>query len=316
MPAVVVRRYGGPEVLQFESLPRPIPQRDQLLIEIAATGVNFAEAERRRGSYLPPPLPWIPGREAAGRVVGLGPDGDPRRLGARVCFWGGDAQVSGTYAGWCVVDPTIVVEVDPALDLRLAAALPLQGLTAYALIHHAARIQPGERVLIHAAAGGVGGLAVQLCRRLGAEVFGTASSEAKRSAIAHRGAQPLSYQDDLRSLAVDVVLDSVGKETARISLAALRPYGRLIFYGEASGAPEPVEIESLYDRSLQVGAFGLDLSRHGTLPQVALRELMALVVQGELTVPIAESIPLNQAARAHQLLESRQVSGKLLLVPS
>jgi NADPH2:quinone reductase len=282
--------------------------------------VNFSETERRRGVYRTPSFPWIPGAEGAGVVEAVGPETDSTWLGQRVAFWA-PAGVSGTYAELCVAPVEALVALPDEIPFETGAALLLQGLTAYGLIHLAARAEPGMTLLIHAAGGGVGRIAVQLARRLGARVLGTASTREKRAAVTEVGAEAFDYGADLASRVlgatagrgVDVVLDSVGRDTQEASLAVLAPFGRLVFFGDASGPPEPVDPGALYDRSLGVGAYTLGTPHPPGFFERARRKLIAAVAEGWLDLRISALVPLAEAADAHRRLESRKVAGKLVL---
>lgn len=209
------------------------------------------------------------------------------------------------------------------LEFPIAAALPVQGLTAYGLSHAATALAPGETALVHAAAGGVGALLVQLLRVRGVRVFGTASSPAKLELVRDLGATPLPYAPALperiraatEGRGVDAVFDSVGRATQADSLAALAPYGHLVFFGEASGPPSPIHPDELYSRSLKVSSFWLatDPPERWAL---ARHELQRWVLEGKVRVILGDSFPLAQAAEAHRRLEQRLSRGKLLLVPA
>lgn len=323
MRAIVARELGPPSVLTLEDVPVPVPLDGQVLVKLAAIGVNFSETERRRGTYLRPNLPWIPGSEGAGVVWRAGPGVDASMIGQRVAFWAMPPAVSGTYAEFAVAPAASLFWLESQLTFEQAAALPLQGLTAYLLVHGAAQVHAGHTVLIHAAGGGLGLIATQLCRRLGARVLGTVSNAAKREAVQEVGGEPLEYGDDLAARVsnatggrgVDVVLDSVGVATQQVSLQVLAPFGRLIHYGDASGSPAPIDPEQLYERSLMVGAFGLDLDHAPETAAQARRDLVQWAADGSLQIKIAATLPLHDAAEAHRRLESRQVAGKLLLLP-
>lgn len=300
--------------------PEPVPARGEALVRLRAAGVNFSETERRRGVYRTPSFPWIPGGEGAGVVEAVGPETDSTWLDQRVAFWALEG-VSGTYAELCVAPVESLVALPEEISFETGAALLLQGLTAYGLIHIAARAEPGMTLLIHAAGGGVGRIAVQLARRLGARVLGTASTREKRTAITEVGGEAFDYGTDLASRVlgatagrgVDVVLDSVGRDTQEASLAALAPFGRLVFFGDASGPPGPVDPGALYDRSLSVGAYVLSTPHPPGFFERARRKLIAAVAEGWLDLRIAGVVKLAEAAEAHRRLESRKVAGKLVL---
>ena len=321
MRAIVMHATGGPEVLELQVVPTPRPRRGEVLVEIHATGVNFADTEWRRARYRPTPLPWIPGSEAAGIVAETGPDVDPAWRGRRVMLYASPTAVSGTYAEFATCPTTALWPLPDVLDFLSAAAIPAQGLTAHLLIYRAARIRADQVVLIHAAAGGVGLIAVQLMRRVGARILGTVSSDEKADAVRAAGGEPLRYGDDLvervRALThgrgVDVVLDSVGLPTQSASLAMLAHFGELVHFGDAGGFPAPVDPDDLYGRSLKISAFGLD-ERHDPIAAArARRELVEWAADGSLRFVIGGTFPLAEAAEAHRRIESRTTIGKLIL---
>src|SRR5262245_47429943 len=197
MRAIVMRRVGGPEVLELEDVPAPTPKAGDVLVEIHACGVNFADTEWRRARYRPTPLPWILGSEGAGVVVETGADVDAVWRGRRVALYAPPSEVSGTYADFATCPVTALMPLPDELDFVTAAAIPAQGLTAYLMVYRAARIRADQTVLIHAAAGGVGLLAVQLARRIGARVLGTVSSAEKADAVREAGGGPLLFGEDL-----------------------------------------------------------------------------------------------------------------------
>ena len=321
MRAIVMDRVGGPEVLALREMPAPSPKPGDVLVEIAARGVNFADTETRRARYRVPPLPWILGSEGAGVVVDVGAGVDPVWRGRRVALYAPPPAVSGTYAELATCPVEALMPLPDGLDLVTAAAVPAQGLTAYLLVHRAARIRAGQVVLVHAAAGGVGLLAVQLARRLGARVLGAVSSDDKAGAVRDAGGEPLRHGDDLADRVravtggrgVDVVLDSIGLPTQAASLAMLAPFGELVHFGDAGGDPAPVRPDDLYARSIKVSAFGLD-ERHDPIAAAqARRDLIAWAADGSLRFRISRTLPLAEAAEAHRLIESRATIGKLVL---
>jgi NADPH2:quinone reductase len=321
MQAIVVRSLGPPEVLTCVAHPDPVPGAGEVRVRVHAAGVNFADTERRRGLYQQVALPWIPGDEAAGVVEAIGPGVASSWLGRRVAFWA--PETSGSYAELALAPAEALFDLPDGLNFATAAALPEQGLTAYGLAHRATSLTPGATALVHAAAGGVGALLVQLLRLRGVRVFGTASSPAKRTLVCQLGAEALDYGDGLPELVrdatggrgVDAVFDSVGRPTQAASLAMLAPYGRLVFFGEAGGRPEPVDPDALYGRNLSVGAWLLPADPLGSW-QAARRELLDWVRSGTLRVIVGEAFPLAQAAEAHRRLEARATHGKLILRPA
>jgi NADPH2:quinone reductase len=321
MHAIVARSLGPPEVLAYVTLPDPAPGPGEVLVRVHAAGINFADTERRRGLYQQVTLPWIPGDEGAGVVEALGPGVDRAWLGRRVAFWA--PATSGSYAELAVVRADGLFELLDGLDFATAAALPEQGLTAYGLAHRATSLPPGATALVHAAAGGVGALLVQLLRLRGVRVLGTASSPAKQAVVRQLGAEALDYGDGLvervrqatGGCGVDAVFDSVGRPTQAASLASLAPYGRLVFFGDAGGRPEPVDPDALYGRNLSVSAWLLPADPVGSW-EVARRQLQDWVVSGALRVIVGQVFPLAEAAEAHRQLESRSTHGKLILRPA
>jgi NADPH2:quinone reductase len=321
MRAIIVHVFGGPDVLTLGSTEIPRPGPGEVLVRLHAIGVNFSDTERRRGAYDPPELPWIPGNEAAGLVEDLGSGVGKEWLRRRVAFWA--FRTTGTYAEYaCVPVSTLFTLVD-GIEFSTAAALPAQGLTAYGLSHTATALVPGHSALVHAAAGGVGALLVQLLRDRGVRVFGTASSPEKRAFVEALGAIPLPYGPALPELVrganegrgVDAVFDSVGRATQADSLAMLAPYGHLVFFGEASGSPTPIHPDELYDRSLKVSSFWLATDPPERWAE-ARNDLQRRVVEGQLRITLGQTFPLAEAAEAHRRLEQRQTHGKLLLKPA
>jgi NADPH:quinone reductase len=314
--AIQITEFGGPEVLQHVDLPDPEPSDGEVLINVARAGINFADTHQRRDDYLAPAqLPLIPGMEISGTT----PDGT--RVAALL--------PGGGYAELVAVPEAYLVPVPAEVGDDQAAGLLLQGLTAWTTLKVSAHLEQGESVLIHAAAGGVGTLAVQLAKRMGAgTVIGTASSEAKRELAQRLGADATidSHADDLEAAIleanggkpVDVVLEMCGGKAFEASYAALAPFGRLITYGIASREPNEVSTARLARDTRGVIGFWLiqmvahrqDLLREG------IGELLGAVASGELEVVIGDTYPLSEVARAHEDIQARGTHGKLLLDPS
>jgi NADPH2:quinone reductase len=321
MRAIVLPQVGGPEVLELREVQAPVPKPGQVLVEIRARGVNFADTETRRARYRMPPLPSILGSEGAGVVIETGAGVDPAWRGRRVALYAQPPAVSGTYAELATCPAEALMPLPDGLDFVTAAAVPAQGLTAYLLVHRAARITAGQVVVVHAAAGGVGLLAVQMARRRGARVLGTVSSDDKASAVREAGGEPLRHGDDLvdrvrastSGRGVDVVLDSIGLPTQAASLAMLAPFGELVHFGDAGGDPAPIDPAQLYARSIKVSAFGLDERHDPTAAAQARRDLIAWAADGSLRFRISRTLALAEAAEAHRLIESRATIGKLVL---
>ncbi len=320
MRAIVATELGEPGVLRLAEAEQPVPGPAQVLIRVHAAGVNFSDTERRRGVYRRPELPWIPGTEGAGVVEAVGTAVNPGWIGERVAFWAMPPAVSGTYADYAVAPESSLFRLGDRLSFEQGAALPQQGLTAYGVVHLGARIEKGQTVLIHAAGGGVGLLAVQMARKAGARVLGTVSSERKAEAVSAAGGEPLEYGPDLLDRVlratgegVDVVLDSVGRATQEVSLAMLAPFGHLVCYGDASGPPPPIDPDRLYERSLKISSYTLNVDYRPERWAEIREELLRWVEEGRLHLNVSTVLPLAAAAEAHRLIESRLSVGKIVL---
>jgi NADPH2:quinone reductase len=320
--AISVPRTGGPEVLAAVDLAEPRPGPGDLLVRVAAAGVNFIDTYHRSGLY-PQDLPFVPGIEGAGSVVAVGDSVDGFAVGDVVAW----TEAPASYAEVVRVPAGHAVPVPPGVDAETAAAAALQGLTAHFLTHDTFPLRPGHRCLIHAAAGGVGRLAVQLAKRRGAEVFATVGSSEKADLARAAGADHVidyraqDFGDAVEAAAgprpLDVVYDGVGSATFARGLDLLRPRGTMVTFGNASGPVDPVAPLTLMRKG------SLYLTRPtlhdytATTEELRTRaaELFELVASGTLEVRIAARLPLAEAAEAHRLLESRTTTGKLLLVP-
>lgn len=320
MHAIVVRQSGGPEVLELAEVDRPTPGPGQLLIKVAATGVNFIETYQRGGMYKVS-YPFIPGSEAAGVVEAVGEGVEGFTVGSRVAT----AEGQECYAGYTVLDVAKALPVPDGVDLLTAAALPLQGMTAHYLINSSFKVEPGHTVLVHAGAGGVGLLITQLLKSRGARVITTVSTDEKEALAKGAGADVAlrydGFADAVRDLTdgagVQVVYDGVGKDTFDGSLASLRTRGFLVLFGAASGAVPPVD-----PQRLNAGG-SLSLTRPKLAdflanPQERLwrsSEVFGAAADGSLKVRIGATYPLAEARRAHEDLQGRRTTGKVLLVP-
>ncbi len=319
MRAIVVSTPGDSSALEYAERPDPVPGPGEVLVQVAASGVNFIDVYHRQGRY-PLPLPFVPGSEGAGTVIATG-DGVTDLVVGDAVGW---ASVLGSYATRAVIPASMAVPLPRGLSPELAAAVLLQGLTAHYLTHSTYAIRPGDDVLVHAAAGGVGLLLVQIAKLLGARVIGTVSTEAKEKLAREAGAdEVLRYANfseavrDITGAGVHVVYDGVGAATFDGSLAALRPRGMMALYGAASGPVPPFDPQRLN----QGGS--LFLTRPSLAHYIATREellgrageLLGWVASGALKVHISERYPLAEARRAHDDLEARRTTGKLLLVP-
>ena len=329
MRAVRVHELGGPDVLRYEDVPAPQPKAGEVLVRIAAAGVNYLDIYYRSGfhwgGHQGRALPYIPGAEAAGTVVDLGAGVTDVKVGDRIAY--GISNGYGSYAELHAVPAWHLYKIPSSVTFEDAAAVMLQGMTAHYLTHSTYRIKPKDTVLIHAAAGGTGLLLVQLAKMRGSRVFGTVSSDEKAQLARAAGAdRTINYAEqdfavEVRKLTdgkgVDAVYDSVGKATFEGSLDCLAPLGSLIIFGQASGPVPP------FDTSILNAKGSLTLARPSLTHNVASRadvlwragDLFNWLAEGNLTVKIGETYRLHQAAEAHRQLESRKSSGKILLVP-
>lgn len=324
MKAIVIRALGGPEVLGVEERPIPEPGAYQVLIRVAAASVNFADIKARQGRYHGAGQPpFIAGLDAVGIVERVGSHVTALSPGMRVAAFPSD----GSYAEFVLADEKLAYPLPDAMSWETAAALPTVGLTAYTLLHDVAQLRPGETVLVHSAAGGVGTTAVQLARLLGAgPVFGTVGSSAKVSLVQGLGAQgvvdytrePFSQRvnDWTEGRGVDVILDSVGGTVSEESLACLAPFGRLVHFGQSSGSGGRITVSDLHASCRAVLGYSLGTVRR-TRPESlrpAAETVMRLAAAGRLMMQVGRRYPLLQAAEAHIWMESRQSTGKIVLM--
>lgn len=320
MRAIVAEQAGGPEVLELAEVAEPVLGPDELLVETAAVGINFIDLYQRGGVY-PVPFPFTPGSEAAGTVIAVGDGVLGIEPGDRVAT----AAARNAYAERFVVPATEAARVPDGIDFETAAALPLQGCTAHYLATSASHPQPGDTVLVHAGAGGVGLLLTQLLTSRGIRVLTTASTDEKRELSRQAGAvESFGYEgfaDRARELTggegVAVVYDGVGRDTFDDSLRALRVRGEMVLFGGASGQVPPFELQRLNaGGSLSVTRPGLPhFMRTPNERETRYRELFAAVLSGDLRVRIGERFPLAEAAEAHRALAGRETTGKVILVP-
>ncbi|MHA7145979.1 quinone oxidoreductase family protein [Arthrobacter sp. TmT3-37] len=318
--AIVVSEPGGPDVLTLATVDRPDAGPGQLLVKVAAAGVNFIETYQRSGAY-PMQYPFTPGAEAAGTVEAVGADVRGFETGDRVAF----AEGKGTYGEFAVVDADKALPVPDGVDLETAAALPLQGMTAHYLINSTFAVQPGQTVLAHAGAGGVGLLLIQLLKAKGARVITTVSTPEKEELARGAGAdEVLRYEDfagAVRDLTdgtgVDVVYDGVGRATFDESLRSLRIRGTLVLYGAASGPVPPVDPQRLNSGG-SIFLTRPTLAHYLLTPEERRwrsEELFGAVAAGQLDVRVGARYALADAARAHEDLQARRTTGKVLLLP-
>jgi NADPH2:quinone reductase len=322
MKAIQVAEVGGPEVLKLVDLPLPEPKLHEAVVQIKAAGVNFIDVYFREGRY-PATLPFINGQEAAGVVTSVGNDVNTINVGDRVAYTG----ALGAYAEYAAVPAYRLVKIPDQLDFTQAAACMLQGMTAHYLTHSTYPIKQGESVLIHAAAGGVGLLLVQMAKNLGAHVIGTAGSSEKANLARAAGADAViiytehDFESETRRLTdgkgVHVVYDGVGKATFDKDLNVLRPRGYLVLFGGASGPVPPFDLMKLTQKGslfITRPSLGHYIATRAELEQRS-GDVMQMITRGNLKLRIHKTYPLAEAQQAHRDLEGRRTTGKLLLVP-
>jgi NADPH2:quinone reductase len=325
MKTVRFHSIGDPDVMVYEDVPDPVPGQGEVLIRVEAVGVNFADVLRRRGDPYPEPspTPFTLGGEVAGTIAALGdgvtglPVGTPVFATTRV----------GGYAQYVVMPAERVVPLPEGVSAAQATALVVQGLTAYFALKDAARIKPGESVLVEAAAGGVGGFAVQLARLLGAgKIIAAASTEEKRAYAMDLGADyavdytdpqwPSLVKDLTGGKGVDIVLEMVGGETVHRAIETMGPFARMIVYGQSSGEAASVDPQQLVNLNQSMTGFYIaGYFAHPELIVAALGEIISHVSAGRLSLQVGLAFPLSKAAEAHRLLEGRKTTGKVVLEP-
>jgi NADPH2:quinone reductase len=322
MKAIQVKQPGGPEAMELVDLPIPQPKPHEAVVKILAAGVNFIDVYNREGRYKVP-LPFIPGQEGAGVVSAVGSDVREVAAGDRVAY----TSVLGSYAEYAVVPADRLVKIPDGVSDRQAAATMLQGLTAHYLVHDTYPLKKGETTLIHAAAGGVGLLLVQMAHNIGARIIGTVSTEEKAKLAREAGVDEIilytqsDFEVETKRLTagkgVDVVYDSVGKTTFEKGLNVLRPRGMMALFGGSSGAVPAFEPIILTQKG------SLYLTRPSINHYIITRQelekrasaVFEMIRAGKLKLRIEHVYPLAQAAQAHRDLESRKTMGKLLLIP-
>ncbi len=322
MKAIQIREHGGPERLELRDVDAPTPGDGEALVRLGAAGVNFIDTYQRGGLYKVT-LPFVPGMEGAGEVLAVGPNVSEVAVGDRVAY----AMTPGSYAEQSVVPAAKLVRIPEGVSTELAAAVMLQGMTAHYLSHSTYPLKEGDACLVHAAAGGVGLLLVQMAKMRGARVFGTVSTEEKAELARGAGADEViryteeDFEEAIKDLTngkgVQVVYDSVGKTTFEKSLNCLEPRGLLALFGQSSGPvggfdPQVLNAKgSLYLTRPSLGHYVQD--RDELLWRAG--DVLRWVGEGKLDVRVDSSLPLTDAAEAHRKLEGRETAGKVLLVP-
>jgi len=320
MKAIKISAYGDADVLMHsDSEPVPSPGAGQALIKIFAAGVNFVDIYQRRGAY-PVKLPFIPGLEAAGVVEKLGNKVTGLRAGDRVAYTGH----IGSYSEYTSIDADRLIPLPDDISFAQGAAFPLQGMTAHYLLHDFFNVKPGDVVLVHAAAGGVGLQLVQWAKRMGAMVIGTVSTEEKALVAANAGADVVvnytkqNFADEVKRVThgrgAQFIIDGVGKSTFPGNLGAVSPRGHIVVFGAASGPADPLAPNALMAKSISVSGGSLQnfiVTREDLLRRS--RDVLHAIKEGWLKLRIDHVLPLADAGKAHRLLEGRQSMGKIVL---
>lgn len=322
MRAIRVSHTGGPEVMELAEVPVPQPKPAEAVVKVHVAGVNSIDGQFRDGR-LRTPLPFIPGQEGAGVVTAVGGQTKTVKVGDRVA-WSGTL---GSYAEYVAAPEEHLVPVPAAITEEQAAAATMQGLTAHYLVNDAHKLKAGETALVHAAAGGVGLLVVQMAHAIGARVIGTASSEEKAQMAREAGAEEVivftksDFESGVKRLTdgkgVDVVYDGVGKDTFEKNLNVMRLRGMLVLYGMSSGPVPPVDPAKLSEKGSLYMARTTLAHFTATRDELLARtsSLFGMIAAGKLHVRVAKKYPLAEAPQAHREMEARKLAGKLLLVP-
>src|SRR5260221_5806805 len=318
MKAIVFDKVGGPEVMKLAEVAKPEVKPGTVLIRVRAAGINFADTLFRQGQYvMQPQLPDTPGLEGAGDVEAVGAGVTNVKVAQRVAAIG-----SKMYAEYALAPAAQVIPLPDATSYAEGAAYPIQVLTAWHMLHTSHATGPGQTVLVHSAAGGVGIVAVQIAKAAGARVIGTVSSDSKFALVKEHGADDVinyathDFAAEANRLTsgrgVDLILDAVGATTLEKGLTCLAPFGHLILYGRAGGPPEPLNLFKLFEKSTKVSGFVLyTVSANPAVMRRGIEESFKLMTAGKLKLVVGKSFPLADAAEAHRFMESRQSVGKL-----
>ena len=321
MKAIQITEYGGPEVMKYSEVPAPMAAQGEAVVKIEAVGVNFTDIYSRAG-INPPGLPWIVGVEGAGVVTSVGADVDSINVGDNVAYSG----VFGSYAEMASVPASKLIKLPDGLDARSGAAVMLQGMTAHYMCHSTYAVQAGDKVLIHAGAGGVGLLLTQMVKQLGGYVFSTVSTEEKAQLSRDAGSDQVilygeqDFSEEIKKATdgkgLQAVYDAVGETTFEKSISCLGRRGHMVLYGQASGPPPLIDPRRLGNGSLFLTRPGLAdyTSTRDELEQRA-GDVLNWVKSGDLKLRVEHVFPLSEAPEAHSQLASRATTGKILLIP-
>ena len=319
MRAVRIHTFGGPEVVTYEEIPQPVPQKGEVLFKVTSTCVNYADVQWRLGNYVDRTLPATLGREAAGIIAAVGPDVTTFQVGQAIM-----ARAVGGNAEYAIAQVQNVFPCPPGLDMTQAGGMPVVFLTAYHLLRSLKTLQPGDMVLVHAAASGVGTVLIQLCKQWGLRSIATASSEAKLELARSLGAEAtINYATQdfeaevmrlTQAAGVPLVLEAVGGEVTVKSMRCLAPFGCLVNYGNASNQPVSLPLSSFREQRAAMG-FSLPSTFPRLDNQAAMAELLDLIIAHKVRLIVDQVLPLSAAAKAHAHLSNRGTMGKVLLIP-
>ena len=322
MKAVRAHEVGSPDVLRYEDAPNPTPEPGQALIDIKSIGVNYTDVTSRNGMSPPADFPWTPGREAAGVVTAVGEGVSEVAVGDRVAY----CMHTGTYAQQQAVPAWLLVNLPPDMEFSTGAATMLQGMTAHYLVFGITRLNAGDSVLVHAGAGGMGLLLIQMLKRVGARVFTTVSTDAKAELAKNAGADTVinytreDFEEEVKKATgaqgLRLICDAVGLTTFEKGLRCLGRRGYMALYGQASGAVPTIDAGALSGSSIFLTRPGL-VDYCATRDELLQRanEVLGWVANGQLKLHIGLSLPLSEAQEAHRQLEGRLSTGKILLTP-
>ncbi|PKB82725.1 MAG: NADPH:quinone reductase [SAR202 cluster bacterium Io17-Chloro-G9] len=322
MKGVQIHQTGAPDVLLYEDIADPKPRPGEALVDIKAVGVNFTDVASRRGSNPPAGFPWVPGREAAGVVTRVGEGVTEVSVGDRVAY----AMHTGSYAQQSAVPAWLLVQLPENADFVTGAATMLQGMTAHFLVFGITQLNAGDRVLVHAGAGGMGLMLIQMLRKIGAHIFTTVSTGAKAQMAKEAGADEIinyteqDFEEEIKKSTggegVRMIYDAVGQTTFTKGLNCLGRRGYMALYGAASGAIGPIEPSALAggSRFLTRPSLGDYTATRGELLQRA-NDVLGWVTSGEVKLHVSLTLPLADAAEAHRQMEGRQTTGKIILMP-
>ncbi|WP_408011389.1 zinc-binding alcohol dehydrogenase family protein [Pseudalkalibacillus sp. A8] len=325
MKGIYITKFGGPDVLETKEVPMPTINENQVLIRTDAASVNFADIKIRKGIYPGvPELPILPGLDGTGTLVEVGSNVTNVKVGQRVIAFPG----SGSYADYFVSEGNLTFRIPDTIDVETAAAFPIVSFTAYNLLQQAASIAKGETVLIHAAAGGVGTVAIQMAKLFGAgRVIGTVGSDQKRDIARAAGADDvINYEEEdfvekvrasTDGKGVDIVLDSIGGGVFDKSFSILRMFGCIVNYGAASGQTNRIETNNLFASCRSVVGYSLGSYRkyRPEALQKTAEKVIPLLANGDIQMVIGERFSLSEASKAHEWIEQRKSVGKVLLFP-